>query len=140
MSEMSLGNGIGAPGPSVGRVRMSTALPPSERDSGSGTVARWMSIVPSESMDIFELKRRYGKVLSFHGGIGVQSVLPFGTVDEVRDMVRKTIDVMADGGGYLCSTSHTVRHEIPPKNLIAFVETVREYGEPPALETGSVNQ
>ncbi len=84
-----------------------------------------------EAMDIFELKRRYGKVLSFHGGIGVQSVLPFGDTQEVRDMVRKTIDIMAEGGGYLCGASHTIRHEIPMENLLAFVETVREYGEPP---------
>jgi uroporphyrinogen decarboxylase len=85
-----------------------------------------------EAMDIFELKRRYGKALSFHGGIGVQSVLPFGTPQQVRDMVRKTIDAMAAGGGYLCSTSHNLRPEIPWENVMAFVGTVREYGEPPA--------
>ncbi|MFA6290874.1 MAG: uroporphyrinogen decarboxylase family protein [Victivallales bacterium] len=83
-----------------------------------------------EAMDIFELKRRYGKVLTFHGGIGVQSVLPHGTPDQVRDMVRKTIDIMADGGGYLCSSSHSLGQDIPWRNIIAFVKTVREYGHP----------
>lgn len=84
-----------------------------------------------EAMDIFELKRRYGKALAFHGGIGVQGVLPFGTPQAVRDMVRKTIDIMAEGGGYLCSLAHTLRPEVPWENCMAFVETVREYGEPP---------
>lgn len=84
-----------------------------------------------EAMDIFELKRRYGDVLAFHGGIGVQSVLPYGSPDEVRDMVRETIDIMADGGGYLCSSSHTIKADIPWENLMVFVETVREYGHPP---------
>ena len=37
-----------------------------------------------EAMDIFELKRRYGKALTFHGGIGVQSVLPHGTPSKSR--------------------------------------------------------
>lgn len=83
-----------------------------------------------ECMDIFELKRRYGKVLTFHGGIGVQSVLPNGTPDEVKDMVRRTIDVMGEGGGYLCSSSHNLRPDIPWRNILAFVEAVREYGHP----------
>ncbi|MCL5408642.1 MAG: uroporphyrinogen decarboxylase family protein [Candidatus Omnitrophica bacterium] len=87
-----------------------------------------------EAMDIFELKRRYGDVLTFHGGIGVQSVLPFGTPQQVRDITRKTIDIMGKGGGYLCSASHNIRPETPWENVMAFVETVREYGKPPPLE------
>jgi len=83
-----------------------------------------------EAMDIFELKRRYRDCLSFHGGIGVQSVLPFGTPAEVRDTVRRTIDIMGEGGGYLCCTSHMLRPEIPWENVMALIETVREYGHP----------
>lgn len=83
-----------------------------------------------ECMDIFALKRRYGQVLTFHGGIGVQSVLPHGTPQEVREMVRRTIDIMGEGGGYLCSSSHSLGQDIPWANVMAFVETVREYGHP----------
>lgn len=86
-----------------------------------------------EAMDIVEMKRRFGKAISFHGGIGVQSILPFGTPAEVKDMVRRTIETMADGGGYLCGASHVVRHDVPARNLIAFAEAVREYGAPPPL-------
>jgi uroporphyrinogen decarboxylase len=85
-----------------------------------------------EAMDIFELKRRFGSQVTFHGGIGVQSVLPFGTPQEVRDMTRKTIEIMGAGGGYICCTSHNVRPETPWANILAFVETVRDYGTPPA--------
>jgi uroporphyrinogen decarboxylase len=80
-----------------------------------------------ECMDIFELKKRYGKRLSFHGGIGVQSVLPFGTTQEVREITNKTLDAMTEGGGYLCSTSHVVGKNIPVENVLAMVETVRRY-------------
>lgn len=87
--------------------------------------------VQPECMDIGELKKKYGDRLAFHGGIGVQSVMPFGTSDEVRDTVRRTIDTMADnGGGYLCSTAHMIRPEVPWENVMALVETVREYGHP----------
>ena len=83
-----------------------------------------------EVMDIFELKRRYGNVLSFHGGIGVQSVLPYGTPGEVKDTVRRTIEIMGAGGGYICSPSHNLRPEIPWENVIAMVEAIKEYGHP----------
>jgi len=43
-----------------------------------------------EAMDIFELKRRYGDRLSFHGGIGVQSATSKGqTPQPPRDRPRK---------------------------------------------------
>ena len=87
--------------------------------------------IQPECMDIFALKDRYGDRLSFHGGIGVQTVLPFGTPQDVRDTVRRTIDRMgANGGGYLCSPAHMIRPEVPWANVMAFVETVREYGHP----------
>lgn len=86
--------------------------------------------VQPECMDIFELKRCYGKQVAFHGGIGVQSVLPHGTPQQVKDMVRKTIDVMAEGGGYICTSSHSIGHDVPWENVMAMVEAVREYGHP----------
>jgi uroporphyrinogen decarboxylase len=84
-----------------------------------------------EAMDLFELKRRYGGQVTFHGGIGVQSVLPFGTPAQVREMTRRTIEIMGAGGGYICCTSHNVRPETPWENILAYVETVREFGVPP---------
>jgi uroporphyrinogen decarboxylase len=87
--------------------------------------------VQPEAMDIAELKDRFGDRLSFHGGIGVQSVLPFGTPDEVRAATRRTIEILGAGGGYICCTSHTIRPETPWENILAMVETVREYGQPP---------
>jgi uroporphyrinogen decarboxylase len=85
-----------------------------------------------EAMDIFALKRRYGDVLTFHGGIGVQSVLPFGTPQEVRDSVHRTIDIMGEGGGYICSSSHNIRPETPWENFLALIEAIKEYGKVPA--------
>ena len=41
-----------------------------------------------EVMDVFEVKRRYHGRLSFHGGMSIQKTLPFGTIQEVRDLAR----------------------------------------------------
>ncbi|MEI8197448.1 MAG: uroporphyrinogen decarboxylase family protein [Phycisphaerae bacterium] len=92
--------------------------------------------IQPECMDIFALKAQYGDRLAFHGGIGVQTVMPFGTPQEVRDTVRRTIDTMSkgtsgsSGGGYICSPAHMIRPEVPWANVLAFVETVRSYGHP----------
>lgn len=84
--------------------------------------------IQPETMDICALKNRYGRQLCFHGGIGIQSVLREGNPQQVRDSVRRTIDVMADGGGYICAPSHTLQHDIPFENIEAFVEATRTFG------------
>ena len=87
--------------------------------------------IQPECMDIFEVKSKYGDQISFHGGIGVQSILPFGTSQDVRDTVRRTIDTMsAGGGGYYCAPAHMIRPEVPWENVMAFIETIQEYGHP----------
>ncbi|HEY3332489.1 MAG TPA: uroporphyrinogen decarboxylase family protein [Capsulimonadaceae bacterium] len=87
--------------------------------------------IQPECMDIFAAKKKYGDRISFHGGIGVQTTLPFGTPTEVRDTVRRTIDALsAGGGGYFCAPAHMIRPEVPWANVMAFVETIREYGHP----------
>lgn len=50
MSEIPVGTGTGAPGPSVGLVRINTFLPPSLRRAGRGRLAFLMTTVPSGSM------------------------------------------------------------------------------------------
>jgi len=81
-----------------------------------------------EALDIFEAKRRYGKELCFHGGIGIQSVMRDGTVGQVKEAVRRTIEVMGEGGGYICSPSHSLLSETPLENVFTFVEAAKEFG------------
>jgi len=71
-------------------------------------------------MDPLELKREFGRELSFMGGVDTQGVLPGGTADEVRRATRRLIDGMtADGGGYILAASHTVPPETPVENIFA---------------------
>ena len=57
-------------------------------------------------MDTAFLKREYGQAISFWGSIDTQHVLPFGTVEEVTDEVRRRIDDSHRGEG-LCSPQST---------------------------------
>ncbi len=79
-----------------------------------------------EIMDIYEMKRRYGDRLCFHGGVGIQTLLPFGTPQQVRAEVRRLIREVGAGGGFILSPSHAVLSDTPVENLIALIAAVQE--------------
>ena len=65
--------------------------------------------VSAEGMDSARLKKAYGDDIVFWGGgVDTQKVLPFGTPDEVRDEVKRRIDDLAPGGGFVFS--HRAQH------------------------------
>ena len=83
--------------------------------------------VSAAGMDTAELKREFGGHISFWGGgCDTQHVLPFGTPEEVRDEVRRRIDDLAPGGGFVFSHIHNIPPETPPENILAMYEAVRE--------------
>ncbi len=84
--------------------------------------------VSAGSMDPAELKKRYGGRVTFWGGVDTQHLLPYGRPQEVSDGVKRLIDVMAPGGGFILAPVHNVRPEVPPENLVALFDTAWEYG------------
>lgn len=74
------------------------------------------------------LKDRYGDRLTFWGGgIDTQRVLPFGTPEDVRAMVRERMCVFGRGGGFVFSCVHNIQALVPVANLIALSQAVHEY-------------
>jgi uroporphyrinogen decarboxylase len=85
--------------------------------------------VSARGMDTRELKRLYGRDISFHGaGVDTQAVLPGGTPQEVRDEVRRRIDDLAPGGGFIFNTVHNIQVDVPPENIMAMWEALHEFG------------
>ncbi|HPD29009.1 MAG TPA: uroporphyrinogen decarboxylase family protein [Phycisphaerae bacterium] len=85
--------------------------------------------VSAEGMDTRELKRLYGRDITFWGGgVDTQRVLPYGTPRQVRDEVRRRIDDLAPGGGFVFNPVHNVQGDVPPENYMAMWETLCEYG------------
>lgn len=77
-------------------------------------------------MDVYEMKRLYGDRLTFYGGMSVQSLLPYGTPDQVRAEARRMMDEIGRGGGFIIAPSHDMPGDIPLENMLAFIDTVRE--------------
>jgi hypothetical protein len=78
-------------------------------------------------MDPFELKRRFGKDITFWGGIDVIHLLPKGTVADVEREVKRHIDALAPGGGYVFAPSHIIQRFTPPENVLTMYRVAREY-------------
>jgi len=83
--------------------------------------------VSARNMDPARLKKEFGKRLSFWGGMDTHRLLPFGNPSEVRKEVRKMIDLMGKGGGYILATVHNIQAEVPPENIVAMFEEARSY-------------
>ena len=78
-------------------------------------------------MEPKHLKENFGDSLCFEGGMCVQQVLPFGTVDEVREETRKLITILGKNGGYLCGPSHFIQAGTPAKNIAAFFDEAQSF-------------
>ncbi len=73
-----------------------------------------------------ELKKRFGSRLTFCGAVDTHRVLPSGTPAEVRDEVRRVVEVLGPGGGYLLASVHTIMDDVPPENIVAMADAVME--------------
>jgi uroporphyrinogen decarboxylase len=81
-------------------------------------------------MEIEGLKQDFGDKLCFHGGIDNQQTLPHGTEQEVREEVRRTIDVLAaDGTGYVLAPCHNIQAVTPIENVLAMYDEAWKYGK-----------
>jgi uroporphyrinogen decarboxylase len=85
------------------------------------------------NMDHTALKAEFGRDLSFHGGIDIQRLLPFGSVEEVRQGAVKTMQILGKGGGYILAPTHYVQPDVPPENVLALRDAVIHYGQYPLI-------
>jgi uroporphyrinogen decarboxylase len=82
--------------------------------------------VTATGMEPAALKRDFGTDVSFWGGgVETQSVLPNGTPQDVRDNVRRNVDALAPGGGYVFNTVHNIQADVPPENIVAMIDALR---------------
>jgi uroporphyrinogen decarboxylase len=79
-------------------------------------------------MDPRVLKAEFGSELTFMGGVDVKQVLTKGTKQEIRGEIRRRIEEMGVGGGYILAPSHNFGNDIPLENMLLFFEAGQELG------------
>lgn len=81
--------------------------------------------------DLKQLKQRYGDRITFCGAIDTHKVLPEGSPEDVQQEVRRVINALGPGGGYMLASVHTIMNDVPAENVLAMVDAVEKYGRYP---------
>lgn len=83
----------------------------------------------ARNMEPEKLKREFGRDICFWGGgVDTRTTLNLADPEEVRDEVRRRIEVLAPGGGFVFNTIHNILPDVPPENIVAMFDAVREFG------------
>jgi uroporphyrinogen-III decarboxylase len=84
-------------------------------------------IYHADKADPFEAHRKIGHKFCISGGIP-NTLLSFGTPDEVRAYCKKVIDGVARDGGYIMDAGAIIQNDARVENVRAMTEFTREYG------------
>ena len=85
--------------------------------------------ISAANMDPATLKQQFGQQLVFWGGgIDAQHVLPTARPEEVRQHVRRNLEIWKPGGGYVFNNVHNIQADVPPENIVAFYDAAYEFG------------
>lgn len=77
-------------------------------------------------MNPYELKKNYGKDITFWGCLGSQSTIPFGNPESITAEVRRLRREMSRGGGYILDGAKQLQPGTPLENSVAVVEAFTE--------------
>jgi uroporphyrinogen decarboxylase len=83
--------------------------------------------VSARDMDPAKIKERIGDRISLWGAIGIDDLVK-GTPKDVKEMVKRRIDQLAKGGGYVLAATHNLLTDVPPENIVAMFDAAVEYG------------
>ena len=82
----------------------------------------------SKDMDLVRLKREFGRDITFWGGaFETQYFLPNATVEEIREHVRRNIEILAPGGGFVFAGTHNITPETAPEKGFAVYSAAKEF-------------
>ncbi|MDZ7820622.1 MAG: uroporphyrinogen decarboxylase family protein [Candidatus Marinimicrobia bacterium] len=79
------------------------------------------------SMDMAELKERYGDQLCLCGGIDVDQLCR-AEPEKIRNMTRDFIEIVREKGGWCAGSSNSIPEYVKPENYLAMIETVLKEG------------
>ena len=91
-------------------------------------IAETLGPPPMGDVDLASAKERVGQKLCLKGHIDQVNLICFGKPDEIREAVRKAIEVGKPGGGFILGTSDSIRPESPLENIRAYFDAALEFG------------
>ena len=89
------------------------------------------SIEPTAGMDIRLIKNRYGNDITLLGNVDCAQLLVNGTKSEIQNVVKGLIRDIAQGGGYILSSSNSIHAGVPLENYEVMLNTAKSFGRYP---------
>ncbi len=88
--------------------------------------------ISCKGMDPAELKKRFGDRITFWGGgCDTHRVLTQSTPEDIREHVRRQIDILAPGGGFVFQQVHNILADVEPAHIVAMLDAAHEFGRYP---------
>ena len=82
--------------------------------------------VSAKGMVPAELKKLFGHLITFSGGVDEQQLLPFGTPQQIKEETKNLIHTMSKNGGFFLGPTHNFQEDIPTENIVAMYEAALE--------------
>lgn len=84
--------------------------------------------ITCKGMDPKGLKADFGRRLTFWGGgCDTREMLSQETPEQIREHVRRLLDIWRPGGGYVFQQVHNIMANVPPASIVAMLDTVVNY-------------
>ncbi len=84
--------------------------------------------ISAHEMEPDRLKKEFGNDIVFWGGgCDTRNVLNHGTPQQVKEHVKKLLDIFSPGGGFVFNTVHNIMPDVPPENIVAMFDAVDEF-------------
>lgn len=83
--------------------------------------------VQPEIYNLKEIKQVYGDRLAFWGTISTQRDLHDKSPEELKGIIKDTVEIMRHGGGYILAPTHAIAHDVPPQTILAMLEEFKKY-------------
>jgi uroporphyrinogen decarboxylase len=81
-------------------------------------------------MDPMFLKKEFGQNCTFWGGgIETAGMLNEGSPGAIREQVLERLEIFSEGGGFVFNTVHNILPDVPPQNIIAMFDAVKEFND-----------
>lgn len=85
--------------------------------------------VTAKGMSVGRLKREFGRDLAFWGGAVDPQDFAHSSPEDVRQEVRRRIEDLAPGGGFIFGAIHNIQDDVPAENIVAMWEAFQEKKE-----------
>jgi hypothetical protein len=79
----------------------------------------------AKGMDPEKLVEKYGdRIVFWGGGVDTQSILPFGTPEQVKEQVKQRVKIFGQKNGFVFNTIHNIQCNTPVDNVVAMFEAL----------------